>query len=119
MNAGTRLRLDYADALIGAEEFTGMWPRCVCWLMRLALERELRQFWLSRCPEMAACSARAQLLTLGRFAGDETQRRAAQLWHTLSRAGHHHQYELAPTEAELRSWLDESRLLMAMLNGQS
>lgn len=118
MNASARIRLDYADTLLHAEQFTGMWPRCVCWLMRLALERELRQFWLSHCPEMAACSGRAQLLALGRFADEQTQQRASQLWHALSRAGHHHQYELAPTEAELLSWLNESRLLMAKLNGQ-
>ena len=36
----------------------------------------------------------------------ELAHRAAQLWSTLSRAGHHRHYELAPLVTELRAWLD-------------
>jgi len=36
--------------------------------------------------------------------GTEVGRDAAAAWTALSRACHHHAYELAPTAAELRTW---------------
>jgi hypothetical protein len=41
--------------------------------------------------------------------------RAAYLSAALSRACHYHSYELAPTAAELTSWLNETADLVALL----
>ena len=54
-----------------------------------------------------ACSARAQLLCLGKHIGDEPLgQRAHVAWATLSGACHYHAYDLAPTREELRGWRD-------------
>ena len=47
---------------------------------------------------------RPQLLLLPSYAGTGIAERARDAWTGLSRAAHHHAYELAPTAAELRSW---------------
>jgi hypothetical protein len=82
----------------------GRWPRACAWLIRLALERALDQYWESVLPEAASCSMRAQLLLLPAYAGAEIAQKAADAWFGLARAAHHHAYELAPTAAELRDW---------------
>jgi hypothetical protein len=83
----------------------GLWPRIVALVVRAALEQELDTFWLRMEPSIAQASTRAQLLLLTEFAGVETARDAADAWHGLSRASHHHAYELAPEAGELRTWL--------------
>jgi hypothetical protein len=45
---------------------------------------------------------RAQLLLLPQFTDPGTVARES--WLGLSRAAHHHAYELAPTAGELRNW---------------
>ena len=49
----------------------GLWPRAATLLTRQALEVALRTFWSKRAPGVEACSARAQLLSLGKHIGDE------------------------------------------------
>jgi hypothetical protein len=95
----------------------GTWPRACAWLIRLALETELTAFWAaSRQPEIGACrSRRAQLLLLPRYSTRELGRRASHAWGALSRASHHHSYELALTAAELRHLRDEVVALIAGL----
>ncbi len=82
----------------------GAWPRACTWLIRLALEHALDDFWQRRRPEVVDVSRRAQLLALTRTVDADLGRRCTQLWHALSRAAHHHAYELSPTSAELRGW---------------
>jgi hypothetical protein len=49
---------------------------------------------------------RVQLIFLRTYLGDaELAGRAGHAWSALSRACHHHAYELAPTAAELEGWL--------------
>lgn len=60
---------------------------------------------------------RAQLLVLRTKAGGDVARQAAAAWHGLSRACHHHAYELAPTAAELRGWLEAVRAVGPALRG--
>jgi hypothetical protein len=79
------------------------WPRACAWLIRLALENALDQYWAQNLPEAALCGMRPQLLLLPRYAGTSVAERARDAWTGLSRAAHHHAYELAPTAAELRS----------------
>lgn len=107
--------LDTADRLLTevVPGTTGLWPRTVALATRAALELELDAYWARVRPEVAAAPARAQLLLLTSYAGADVARDATQAWHGLSRGSHHHAYELAPTAAELRDWLDTVRRLVA------
>jgi hypothetical protein len=64
-------------------------------------------------------SRRAQLLTLTRTIDSDLGSRATVLWYALSRAAHHHAYELAPTGAELRTWHTDVHLLTEDLRSRS
>lgn len=86
---------------------TGLWPRASALLARQALEVALRTFWSLKARGTEECSLRAQLLCLGRFLADEPLARRAHLaWAALSRACHHHPYDLPPTQEELLAWCD-------------
>jgi hypothetical protein len=68
----------------------------------------LNAFWTSACAPVADCrSRRAQLLLLPRYSNPDIGRSATHAWTALSRAGHHHSYELALTAKELRYLRDE------------
>lgn len=99
-----------ARTLLGRNDpnTAGLWPRAAALLARQALESALDAFWRSRGVALTACSTRAQLLCLRGYLKDDTvAAQAQQLWSTLSRACHHHPYELAPTVGELDGWLQE------------
>jgi hypothetical protein len=103
---GPRRRLAVADQLLRNPDLIedGAWPRACTWLIRLALEHAIDDYWQRRRPEVASASRRAQLLALARTVDPDLGLRCTQLWHALSRAAHHHAYELSPTSAELRGW---------------
>lgn len=82
----------------------GQWPLACALLIRLALEAGLDEYWTVKEPSARACSMRAQLLLLPQFADREAALMAREAWLGLSRAAHHHAYELAPTAPELRRW---------------
>jgi hypothetical protein len=96
------LRLGHADQLLRMTAVAGLWPRCCVWLIRIALERAVDALCLDRYGVLV--STRAQLLTLPKFVDADIAHDTAQLWYALSRVAHHHDYELAPTADELRSW---------------
>lgn len=50
-------------------------------------------------------SMRSKIIVTRMLRGDETGDRAALAWAGLSRACHHHAYELAPAEDEVNRWL--------------
>lgn len=104
MNPTRRLQL--AEALLtgSGPDIAGAWARATAWSIRLAIEQALRQLWDETVPELSGCSMRAQLLALPKFVEDTVAADVSELWHTLSRAAHHHDYELAPTAVELRAW---------------
>jgi hypothetical protein len=106
-------RLEAADGLLRGTvtDAGGLWSRAAVWILRLALEQSIDQLWLSVAPPLARCSMRAQLLALDSYAGPEASARTSALWATLSRVGHHQEYELAPTIVELRGWYDETARL--------
>jgi hypothetical protein len=116
-----RKLLDEAHRLLTgvASGTQGWWPRACAWLIRLALERALDQYWESVLPAAASCSMRAQLLLLPAYAGAEIAQKAADAWFGLARAAHHHAYELAPTAAELRAWHTTVTQLTADLDARS
>jgi hypothetical protein len=76
-------------------------------LARQALEVALKTYWSATARGVEACSTRAQLLCLGTYIGNDTlARRANSAWGTLSRASHHHAYDLPPTREELLTSCD-------------
>ena len=85
----------------------GLWPRATALLARQALEVAVDDFWHDRKLALESCPTRAQLICLREYlADDELAGRVHHAWNALSRACHHHPYELAPTVGELRDWLD-------------
>ena len=85
----------------------GIWPRATALLARQALESALDDLWLLRAPGVESCSVRAQLLCLPFYLGGDIvlAERVSYAWAGLSRACHHHPYELPPTSVELLGWL--------------
>ena len=47
-------------------------------------------------------------LCLREYVPDELAERTAFLWATLSRACHHHPYELSPNADEIGGWIEEA-----------
>ena len=80
----------------------GLWPRAAAVLARQAVEQAMSDLWQLRAPGLQYTSARCQLLCLPAFLHDDelAERTSVAFW-ALSRALHHHAYELAPTHAEL------------------
>lgn len=85
----------------------GLWPRTAAFLIRIALEQALDEYWERVRPELIECSMRAQLLCAWSYLEPATARRLTSAWNGLSAACHYHTYELAPTAAELRRWHEE------------
>jgi len=94
---------------------TGIWPRAVALLGRQALEHGLDDLWRALSPRVRNASRHAQLVCLGAYVRDEALVSGIRhAWHGLSRACHHHAYELPPTAEELGRWLDAVDRLVAL-----
>ena len=101
--------LRMARAVLGRADpdTAGLWPRASALLAQRALETVVRRWWEERAMDLGGCPMRVQLIFLRTYFGDaELAARAGHAWSALSRACHHHAYELAPTAAELRAWLE-------------
>lgn len=98
----------------------GLWPRAAAVLARQALELALRELWRRRAHGIEECSVHAQLLCLGEYLRDEELAATArQAWDALSRACHHHPYELPPSADELRHWIGEVERLAEAVEARS
>lgn len=99
----------------------GAWPRACAWLLRLELEAALDEFWSRVRPDIGAATQaqRPKLLVLTAYTSPEIARKASYLWWALSRAGHHHRYELGITVAELVRLRTELENVAARLRDQS
>jgi len=109
------LTLDLAEALLRTPlpVMRGRWPRVVALLARQSLEEAIDELWAARLPAMATTSARAQLLCLPEYLGDdEVAEAAAHTWGWLSNACHHRSYEVAPTSGELEGAVQALRRLI-------
>jgi len=95
------------------------WPRACAALARLALERGLRRYWEHRARCLVSSPMRHQLLALAVLADRGTAALATSTWHSLSRAMHHHTYELPPTAAELAGWLTDTATLLDSLTAMT
>ena len=85
----------------------GVWPRATAVLTRQALERALTEVLSAKVEGIQRASVRAQLLCLRVLLDDTaTADEVNVAWWALSRACHHLSYELPPTAAELRAWID-------------
>lgn len=104
-----------ADAFLHdqASSWGGPWARAVAFLARQALEEALEELWRVRGVDLSAVSTRAQLLCLRAYLDDDTlAAEVAYTWGALSRACHHHPYELTPTAEELSRWVTTTRALI-------
>lgn len=92
----------------------GIWPRATALLARQALEAALDDLWQLRAPGVELCSVHAQLLCLPYYltGDDRLAEDVSSTWAGLSRATHHHPYELPPTSAELLEWLTTVKRLV-------
>lgn len=100
--------LALADGLLRRADpaTAGLWPRASAILALQALEASMSRLWARRTPDLQACTVRGQLICLRTYLGDvDLAARAGHAWSALSRACHHHPYELAPTTDELNGWL--------------
>lgn len=100
--------LELARALLGRADpaTAGLWPRASALLGLKALEASVFRLWRARTLELRGCSMRTQLICLRSYLEDpKLAARAGHAWSALSRASHHHAYELGPTAGELSSWL--------------
>ncbi len=95
---------------------SGVWPRAAAYLGRQAFEMLLDELWGQRAPGTERVSLRAQMICLPFYLEDELAGRLAWTWQTLSNACHQHPYELAPTAAELRQWLEVVAELAARIH---
>lgn len=93
----------------------GTWPRTVAFLVRLALEQSIDEFWAAKAPGVQECQMRPQLICLREYAEPAVAARAASVWGALSSACHYHHYDLAATASELRSWHREVRAIREAL----
>lgn len=83
----------------------GAWPRASAFLARQALESVLDEYWRERWPGVERASRATQLLCLRYLLDPALAADASLAWHALSRACHHHAYELAPVSEELDVWI--------------
>jgi hypothetical protein len=94
-----------------------VWPRAVALLARQALEEALRSYWANHAPGVERLTMRAQLTCLRAYlSSPDLARDVAFTWHALSRATHHHAYELDPTREELSSLVTATRHLVAAVD---
>lgn len=107
--------LDYAEqALDGSFPLGPRAARIAALLARLAFESWLDQqsaTW--REPDSGFPTTASELVVLESLQSVELGERAKKVWHALSRAVHHHAYELQPSTAEVRHLVGEVRQLMA------
>ncbi|MFY1696717.1 hypothetical protein O7623_21765 [Solwaraspora sp. WMMD791] len=95
----------------------GAWPRACAWLLRHELEAAMDRYWARVCPTIGQTRVqRPKLLLLAHYAGPQLAGRASYLWWALSRAGHHHHYELGVTAAELTRFRTELLEIVGLLD---
>ena len=100
--------LEMADRVLRRADpaTAGLWPRASAILALQALEASLLGLWESHALPLQACSMQTQLICLRSYLEEASlAARAGHAWSALSRACHHHPYELGPTAGELQSWL--------------
>jgi hypothetical protein len=119
-NGDARGLLETAGRLLGRADpaTAGLWPRAAALLGLQALEASLARLWKRRGLDLHGCTIRTQLICLRSYLDDSAlAARAGHAWSALSRASHHHAYELAPTSTELESWISAVGELVERVEG--
>ena len=100
--------LGLADDVLTAPPpgLAGRWPTAVALMLRQSLEGLLHDLWRAIAPRVDLASETTQLLCLRSQIDPGLARRVAYAWAALSRASHHHAYELPPTATELGAWFE-------------
>lgn len=116
-----RDQLDLAERLVTDRGVgpRGTWPRVSAFLTRRVMEAALAELWKKRLPGVENANFRSQLICLPLVLDDKdliADTRAA--WYSLSRACHHHQYELAPIAGELATWISQADRLLKELDDE-
>lgn len=97
--------LDVAEWVLSAgSDRLACWPWAGALLIRTALEAGLDRYWQGVNGRVASGSMASQVLVLGAYRGPELAASVGEAWRFLSRAAHHHAYDLSPTVTELRTW---------------
>lgn len=108
-----------ARELIGRGDAStaGVWPRTAAFLARQALEEAVDARWAADPVTAPMCRATmwSRLTCLPAYLDKQTARQVAFAYAALSGACHYHQYELAPTAAELTGWIRDVEALVAQL----
>ena len=96
--------LEYARAILDGEQTVTPWRiRIAAFLTRQALESEIDAYCeLLIAPMPFPVRMRSRLAVLHALDKTGFDRTAEYAWNALSRACHHHSYELSPTISELR-----------------
>jgi hypothetical protein len=96
------------DLLSRADPATaGLWPRAAALLIRQALEEAVDAYWTERQLPLDSLPTQAQLVCLRMMTPDgPLPAQLHETWGALSRACHHHPYELSPTAGELVTWIE-------------
>lgn len=105
--------LDYAASVLEGSPNLGVRSaRTAALLGRCAFEQWLDEqsaHWTAETVKFP--STTSKLIVLSALKGDELGERAKRVWNGLSRACHHHAYELQPSPAEVRMLLASVRQL--------
>jgi hypothetical protein len=91
----------------------GVWPRTAAFLARQALEEAVNSRWAADpvTEPMLRASMWSRLICLPAYLDEEVARQVAFAYAALTSACHYHPYELAPTAAELTSWITDVEAL--------
>jgi hypothetical protein len=107
--------LTYAEQVLdGAVSLGARGPRTAALLARRAFEDWLDEISASWCTQVASDrppTTSSKLVALGALQGAELGERAKRVWHGLSRAVHHHAYELQPSVVEVWQLVGQVRSL--------
>jgi hypothetical protein len=114
--------LDAADGLLARADAatSGLWPRVSALLALRALEAAVGRLWERAGVPLGGCPMPTQLICLRAYVADAgLAADAGHAWSALSRASHHHPYELASTAGELGSWFAVVRSVVGRAEGDS
>jgi hypothetical protein len=114
-----RSLLDSAHQIMSRSDIglEGVWPRAAALLGRQALEESLDAFWERTLPGMREATYATRLACLPQYLRDKAVADGVKVaWSALSRACHHHPYELSPTADELSRWLEQVDGLIELLD---
>ncbi|ULN48889.1 hypothetical protein MI170_05800 [Mycolicibacterium goodii] len=105
--------LDFADQVLDGTVNLGVrGPRTAALLARRAFEDwldEISRSWAVHADTDRSPTTSSKLVVLGALRGEPLGEKAKRVWHGLSRAVHHHAYELQPSVAEVRSLVCQVR----------